>query len=110
MNDNGTLKIEKVTAIESKKPATPATHTITYMLDGFPITTQIETTAPIAEVVARLKAIGATPPALPIGNKPASSDADAPVCEFHGKLKRSQHGGWFCPKKMGNGEYCKSRG
>jgi hypothetical protein len=107
MND-GTLKIEKVTPIESKKPAPVATHTISYQLDGFAVTTTLETTASIADVISRLKAIGATPPSSkPSASLPSSEDA--PICEFHGKLKKSQHGGWFCPKKMGDGSYCKSK-
>lgn len=108
MNNDGTLKIEKVTPIESKQPQTMATHTITYMLDGFQITSVIETAAPIRQIIDRLKAIGAQPPNLS-QKVDQGSDTDAPVCEFHGRMKRSNHNGWFCPKKMGDGSYCKSK-
>lgn len=47
------------------------------------------------------------------GSAGASSapSGDAPVCEFHGPMKQSTKapGSWFCPSKMGNGEYCKSK-
>ncbi len=50
---------------------------------------------------------GPTSPSAPTNG--ANGDA-APVCEFHGAMKRSKHNdGWFCPKKMGDGTYCKSK-
>jgi hypothetical protein len=60
-------------------------------------------------MIDRLKAIGATPPS---GRSPAGEMAsdDAPVCEFHGKMREGNRGGYFCPKKMGDGSYCKSKG
>jgi hypothetical protein len=105
MND-GTLKVAK---IEDHRPQTLATHTISYVLDGFQITSVIETAAPIRQIVDKLKSIGAQPPAAksPVGEMANDS---APVCEFHGSMKRSNHGGFYCPKKMGDGSYCKSKG
>jgi hypothetical protein len=97
-----------VTSIESKKPAAVATHTISYVLDGFPITTQVETTAPIADLIARLKQIGAQPPVQTPAQVEKAAGEDAPVCEFHGRMKKGNYG-WFCPKKMGDGSYCKSK-
>jgi hypothetical protein len=101
---DGTLKVAQ---IEDHRPQTTATHTITYQLDGFPITSVIETAAPIRQIVDKLKSIGATPPTTMVV-KPEPTNDDAPVCEFHGKMKRGNYG-WFCPKKMGDGSYCKSK-
>jgi hypothetical protein len=106
---DGTLKIEKVSPIESRKPATPATHTISYVLDGFPITTQLETAASISDVVSRLKAIGAQPPSKSANLQSSEPTNDAPICEYHGAMKPSKFGGYFCPKKMGDGSHCKSK-
>jgi hypothetical protein len=111
MND-GTLK---VTPIESKMPQPAARFTITATLDGFPFTVEAEGKAEdLRALVGRLKAIGAEPPkqSQPVtvsGPTKAADNDDAPVCEFHGKMKRSNHGGFYCPKKMGDGSYCKSK-
>jgi len=105
MND-GTLNVAKVTAIESKKPATPATHTISYVLDGFLITTQLETTAPIGDVIARLKAIGAEPPAAAPRPEASAKPDGAPLCPVHGSKMKEGRRGYYCPKKVGDG-YCK---
>src|SRR5262245_22845242 len=46
---------------------------------------------------------------------PATSGPDAPpaapVCPYHGPMKASDKapGTWYCPKKMGDGTYCKER-
>jgi len=42
------------------------------------------------------------------GNQPAQVEG-IPNCEYHGPMKRSNHGGFYCPKKMGDGTYCKSK-
>jgi hypothetical protein len=98
-----------VTPIESKQPAPAAKFHITATLEGFPVVIEAEGKADdLRALVARLKAIGATPP-TPIGVKaePTNND-DAPVCEYHGAMRQGRHG-WFCPKKMGDGSYCKSK-
>src|SRR5262249_48734231 len=108
MND-GTLK---VTPIESKMPQPAARFTITATLDGFPFTVEAEGRADdLRALVARLKGIGATPPipGNPQLQKTWDTTDDTPVCEFHGKMRQGNRGGWFCPRKMGNGEYCKSK-
>jgi hypothetical protein len=110
MND-GTLK---VTAIESKQPApTSAKFTIAATIDGFPITVEVDGKADILRaMIDRLKAVGAVPPQAAQSSttaQPTTSSEDAPVCEFHGKMKRGNYG-WFCPKRMGDGSYCKSKG
>jgi len=97
-----------VTPITDKQPAPAAKFSITCTLDGFPIEIEAEGRADdLRALVARLKAIGATPPQTGNSALPVSAD-DAPVCEYHGKLRRGNHG-WFCPKKMGDGSYCKSK-
>jgi len=66
MNE-GTLKVAK---IEDHRPQPTATHTISYVLDGFQITSVIETAAPIRQIVDKLKSIGATPSSFksPVGD------------------------------------------
>lgn len=40
----------------------------------------------------------------------ANGNGAAPVCQFHGAMKRStKFDGWFCPNKMGDGSYCKEQ-
>ena len=104
MTNDGTLKI---TPIESKQPApASARFVITVTIDGFPVQVEVEGKADtLRAMIDRLKAIGATPPGQPSGQP----DSDAPTCEYHGKMKRGNFG-WFCPKKMGDGSYCKSKG
>jgi len=101
MNE-GTLKVAK---IEDHRPQPTATHTISYVLDGFQITSVIETAAPIRQIVDKLKSIGATPSSFksPVGDL---KDDDAPTCQYHGKMKQSKFGGWHCTAKMGDGSYC----
>lgn len=96
-----------VTPIESKQPQVAARFTITATLDGFPFTVEAEGKAEdLRALVGRLKAIGAQPPQ---GTAvPNASDSSAPVCEYHGSMRQGRHG-WFCPKKMGDGSYCKSK-
>jgi hypothetical protein len=85
-----------------------AKFTITAMIDGFPVAVEVEGKADsLRAMIDRLKAIGATPPQAS-ANLQTHTD-DAPTCEFHGKMKRSNRGGYFCPKKMGDGSYCKSK-
>lgn len=100
-----------VTPIESKRPQASATHTISYLLDGFPVTTTIETTADIQAVIDRLKAIGAQPPQSNNHDERLKQTDDAPTCEYHGAMKAStkRPGSWFCSHKMGDGSYCKSK-
>ena len=111
MND-GTLNAEKVTSIESKQAQPTCRFTIQATLRGFPVTIEGEGRAgDLKIIVQRLLDSGAEPPTAQAASKPASAAGapaeDAPVCEFHGKMKRGNHG-WFCPKKMGDGSYCKS--
>jgi hypothetical protein len=103
---NGTLN---VTPIESKQPQ-PACHfSINAIIDGFPVTIEGDGKAgDLKTIVEKLKAIGAQPPSGNRTNSPNSTD-DAPICEFHGKMRKGNHG-FFCPRKMGDGSYCKSKG
>jgi hypothetical protein len=100
-----------VTPITDKQTAPAAKFIITATLDGFPVAVEVEGKADaLRGMIDKLKAIGAQPPSSPMANLPQGSADDAPTCEFHGRMKRSNHGGWFCPKKMGDGSYCKSKG
>lgn len=108
MND-GTLKIEKVTPITDKQPQAQCHFSINCLLDGYPITIEGDGNADsLRALVARLKAIGATPPER-VYQKVEKPTDDAPVCEYHGSMKPSKFGGFFCPKKMGDGSHCKSK-
>lgn len=42
----------------------------------------------------------------------APAPQSAPICQYHGAMKASAKaaGTWYCPAKMGDGSYCKSRG
>ncbi len=42
---------------------------------------------------------------------PQEQQQTAPVCQYHGPMKEStkRPGTWFCPQKMGDGSYCKSK-
>ncbi len=53
-----------------------------------------------------LERIGATPN----GKPGATVNGQAPTCQYHGKMKRSQHfAGWYCTHKLGDGNYCKEQ-
>ena len=59
-----------------------------------------------------LDKMGATPTTT--GPKPNGSNGTptsggaAPVCKYHGEMKRStKFAGWYCSSKMGDGSYCK---
>ena len=104
MND-GTLKVTPITAAQ---PQAVAKFSITASIDGFPVSIEAEGKADnLRALVDRLKAIGAQPPAASV-KAPATATEEAPICEFHGKMKRGNYG-WFCPRKMGDGSYCKSK-
>jgi len=102
-----------VTSIDSKQQQQQARFSITATIDGFPVQVEVEGKAEnLRAMIERLRAIGATPPAQqsqPVTAEPTKTADDAPpVCEYHGAMRRGNHG-YFCPKRMGNGEYCKSR-
>ena len=108
---DGTLKIEKVTPITDKQPQACAKFVISVSIDGFPVQVEVEGKADaLRGMIDRLKAIGALPPASTIKSQIEPTNEDTPVCEFHGKMKPSNYGGYFCPKKMGDGSHCKSKG
>lgn len=103
-----------VTPITDKAPQAVAKFSITATIDGFPITVEVEGKAEdLRALVGRLKAIGAQPPSLFKNSRPGKTEQtdDAPVCQYHGAMKAStaRPGSFFCPKKMGDGSYCKSK-
>ena len=85
-------------------------HKLSLSIDGFPVQVEVEGKAErLRAMIDRLKAIGAEPPKHSNTALPSSPTTDeAPICEFHGKMKQDNYG-WFCPKKMGDGSYCKSK-
>lgn len=94
--------------ITDKQPQPSCRFSIQATLRGFPITVEGEGRAgDLKLIVERLLAAGAEPPAAK-ASTPEPTSEDAPICEFHGKMKRGNYG-WFCPKRMGDGSYCKSK-
>lgn len=90
------------------------TFTIAAVLDDFPITVQFSGRADqLAATIGHLRALGAVPP-TPAARAAVAAEKEraAPICEFHGPMKESTKapGTWYCPAKMGNGDYCKSKG
>ncbi len=101
-----------VTPITDKQPQPSCRFTINAVLRGFPITIEGEGRAgDLKLIVERLLQSGAEPPHSAPKSQSETSADDIPVCEFHGKMKASsaRPGTFFCPKKMGDGSYCKSK-
>lgn len=100
--------------IQSATVATkPAQFTISFEIEGFPVTAQLEGKADsLKAMIDRLKAIGATPPAKIANASPASAGkAIAPVCPIHNTpMKASRKpGSFFCPRQMDDGRYCSEK-
>jgi len=96
-------------------PRTPRTSVfrIAAVLDDFPVEVEVTgTSKDLLAAVQRLREIGAVPPtASAVQAAKEERGRDAPVCPYHGPMKESAKapGTWYCPKKMGNGEYCKEK-
>lgn len=69
-------------------------------------------------LVKKLRAVGVTPANSPYvwESKPTEqggtgSEGIAPLCPTHGsRMKPSKKGGgWFCPRKVDDGSYCKEK-
>ena len=87
-------------------------HTISYVLDGFPVQTTIDGADAdrVRSLVQRLQQIGAVPPPV-VAPTPPAAPATERRCPIHGTplRERSGRGGgrfWSCPVKDG-GEWCK---
>ena|SRR5215475_10027349 len=93
------------------KLAPSAKFTITLQLEGFPVAVEVAGGADkLLAVIDRLRDIGAEPPTA--SRKLTGTDAkseDAPSCSIHGKMKKGAHG-YFCPRKLDDGSWCRSRG
>lgn len=96
---------------ENLTPAPVATRhphfSISFELDGFPVIGEVECKADhLGQIVARLKAMGATPQQKV--TVAAAKSAGAPVCPVHGSpMKASRKpGSYFCPKRTDDGGYC----
>lgn len=105
-------------ATNHTEPAKPArslpTFTIHALIDDFPFEVSFSGNADqLAATVQRLRAIGAVPP-TPAARAAVEAERErtAPVCEFHGPMKESSKrpGTYYCPAKMGDNSYCKSKG
>lgn len=89
------------------------TFTLHALIEDFPFDVQFTGSADLLKAtVARLKELGAVPPTVAARQAvEAERQREAPICEFHGPLKEStkKPGTWYCPAKMGDGSYCKSK-
>jgi hypothetical protein len=121
---NGTPQVAAVEApVSASYTEAPASFTVKCISPaGFDclLTIRDETAAGLMPRVLAslewLQARGFTPPYFPKhnGSAPAGGngggDANAPTCQYHGKMKRStKFAGWYCPSKMGDGSYCKEQ-
>jgi hypothetical protein len=88
-----------------------AKFTITAILEGFPVTIELEGKAEALKgIIERLRAIGAQPPQA--NGKLSATNTDVPPrCNLHNRpMKPSKKpGGWFCPAKLGDGSYCSEK-
>jgi hypothetical protein len=102
-------------------PTNPSRLTIRFAVNGFPCELAMDVNAAdfgqrLDQAVQIITAAGGQPitsatPATPAQSAPASATpapaGEAPRCKFHGPMKPSRFGGWYCPSKMGDGEtYC----
>lgn len=106
--------------MEFDEPPAPApatrplpTFTVHALLDDFPLDVSFSGTIDqLPATIKRLREIGAVPP-TPAARQAASEERkrEAPVCEYHGPMKEStkKPGSYYCPAKMGDGSYCKSK-
>ena len=97
----------------SPTPAQAVKFVISAYKDGFPFTVEIVgTVEQLDRVIERLKAIGATEPTpSAIHAVESEREREAPICQYHGPMKEStkRPGSFFCPKRMGDGSYCKEK-
>ncbi len=98
-----------VPGLHQAKPAVK--FTVHAMLDDFPFDVEFSGSADqLRATVDRLRELGAHPPTLAARQAAEEEQQrEAPICQYHGPMKPSPRvpGTWFCPKRMGNGEYCK---
>jgi hypothetical protein len=113
MSQQAEQKAASVVSIDSKTQRAGAHFTITAQLEGFPITIELEGKASdLKQIIDRLKAIGAQPPALSKPAAAATSTTDAPPkCNLHSRpMKPSKKpGAWICTARLADGSYCKEQ-
>lgn len=83
--------------------------------DGYPVhfTFTDMTIEQFEEKKEQMKALGYLPPTQAArAAVEEERKREAPICEYHGPMKEStkRPGTFFCPAKMGDGSYCKSKG
>ena len=104
---NGQLN---VTPITDKQPQPSCEFKVSVVLDGFPIEISgCGRADDLRALVARLKAIGATPPTA--STPEPTKQSGIPTCPVHNsQMKPSQKpGAFFCPKKDESGAYCRHK-
>lgn len=107
--------VESLPEPPSVAPTKPLpTFTIHALIHDFPFDVSFSgTVEQLDATVKRLRDVGAVPP-TPAARAAVEAEKarSAPICEFHGAMKESSKapGTYYCPAKMGNGDYCKSKG
>jgi hypothetical protein len=82
--------------------STAAKFRVTAVLDGFPVEVEYEGKATdLAALIAKLKAIGAQPPAQTTAPK-----TDPHICPTHQKPLKRGRWGFYCPRTDDQGRYC----
>ncbi len=96
-------------------PLTPSRLTIRFAVNGFPCELAMDVDAAsmagrLEKALAVIQDAGGTVP-VNLTSAPSTPPSETPICEYHGAMKEStkRPGSWFCPHKMGDGSYCKSK-
>ena len=90
----------------NEPPNARYTLTVQVTLDG--ITAPLSITADSVNEVK--KALRLLDTAGMLATTPPAHTDEPPRCPVHHRpMKPSQHGGWYCTAKNGEGEYCKER-
>lgn len=100
--------MSEATSQQIQSTSTKAAHfTIAIEIDGFPVAVEVDGKADaLRQMIDRLKAIGAVPPQKP--TTASAKPSGIPFCPTHNTpMKASRKpGSYFCPKQIGDGEYC----
>jgi len=85
----------------------PPTHKIVYLLMGFQVETTIEGKADaLKTLLQRIQEIGGQPANLAPAGGTKPNGGVAPKCPRHKSPMRKGKRGWFCPRRMDDGDYC----
>lgn len=87
---------------EHKEPS----HKIVYSLLGFQVETTIEGKADgLKSLIKRIQEIGGQPHSAAPATT-GTSNGEAPKCPRHKSPMKKGKRGWFCPRRLDDGDYC----